>query len=173
MTRYYVIMALLMVAVTSAVGTSGGIQDQVQFPISWPPKILDNSIEMTCTDKPIQLGHTGAVQFRATCPGIWAVTHQRVDESSFRRRFFTYRHYAFKGTWDLKDQGMVESVYTPSRELFIVLPGDVIEFKSADPDPFAKVFIINLGYIKKASLPELQEWLAYNTYMEKTDLSNR
>jgi hypothetical protein len=96
-----------------------------------------------------------------------------MDESSFRRRFFTSRHYAFKGTWDLKDQGMVESVYNPSRELFIVLPGDVIEFKSADPDPFAKVFIINLGYIKKASLPELQEWLAHNTYMEKTDSSNR
>lgn len=166
-------MALIVVAVSCAAGVCGGFDGRVGFPVSWPAEVIENSIEMTCTDRPIQLGYSGPVQFRATCPGVWAIIHQRVDESSFRRRFFTYSHYAFKGIWDLKDQGMIESVYSPSRELFIVLPGDLIEFKTADPDCFAKVDINNLGYIKKASLSELQEWLAYNRRLESVDLPKR
>lgn len=173
MRRYTVLIALMLVAVSSGVGICGGFDGHVIMPVRWPVKVIQHSIEMTCTDRPVQLGYSGPVQFRATCPGVWAITHQRVDGSSFRRRFFTYSHYAFKGTWDLKDQGMIESVYTPSRELFIVLPGDLIEFKTADPDCFAKVDIKNLGYIKKACLSELQEWLAYNRYLENVDLSKR
>lgn len=173
MKRYSLVLALTLVVLVGGSAVTHG--DAYGFgPLGQSGRtVTDNAIEMTCTDMPVQLGYSGPVQFRATCPGIWAVTHQRVDESSFRRRFFTYRHYAFKGTWDLKDQGMIESVYTPSRELFIVLPGDLIEFKSADQDCFSRVTIKNLGYIKKAGLHELQEWLAYNAYMEKKDLFNR
>lgn len=173
MKKISLIIGLFVVAFTCSAGICGGSDGQMPFPVSWPAKILKNSIEMTCSDRPVQLGYAGPVQFRATCPGIWAVTHQRIDESSFRRRFFTYSHYEFKGSWNLKDQGMIESVYTPSRELFLVLPGDLIEFKTADPDCFARLNITNLGYIKKASLPELQQWLAYNVYMERADLPKR
>lgn len=159
--------ALFLVVVSISPAISGDFGSRVQVPVSWPSGIVDHSIEITCADRPVQLGYSGPVQFRATCPGIWAVIHQRVDESSFRRRFFTYRHYAFNGRWGLKDQGMLESVYTPSRELFLVLPGDLIEFRSADQDCFAKVNITNLGYIKKAGLHELQQWLAHNRHMEQ------
>ena len=78
------------------------------------------------------LGYPQGVCFRATCPGIWGLIHTRVDQASFRRRFFTYRHYSFKGTWDLKDQGVIEAGAVPVRELFLVLPEDVIEFKLSD-----------------------------------------
>lgn len=128
-------------------------------------------LELTCTDKPVLLGNPQGVCFRATCPGIWALIHERIDQSSFRRRFISYRHYSFKGYWDLKDQGIIEAVGTPIRELFLVLPDDLIEFKMTDPDCFAKVEIKKLGYIKTGSLKELQEWLAYNTYLEKPDLT--
>ena len=173
MTRHGCITALFLVVVSCSPAICGDFGSQVQFPVSWPAGIVENSIEMTCTDKPVQLGYSGPVQFRATCPGIWAVIHQRVDESSFRRRFFTYSHYAFKGSWDLKDQGMLESIYTPTRELFLVLPGDLIEFRSAEPDCFARVNITNMGYMKKASLPELQQWIAHNRYMEQMGPSQR
>lgn len=128
-----------------------------------------NSIEITCTDKPVQLGFSGGVVFRASCPGIWAIMHQRIDESSFRRRFFSYRHFTFKGYWETKDQGMIEAIPTPTRELFMVLPGDLIEFKLLEPDCYCKIDVTNIGYIKKAGLCELQEWLAYNSYMEKAN----
>lgn len=173
MKRYTLMIALIIIAGSSRAGMCGGFEGKIGFPVSSPTKIVEYSIEMTCTDKPVQLGYSAPVQFRAICPGVWAIIHQRMDESSFRRRFFTYSHYEFKGTWNLRDQGMIESVYTPSRELFIVLPGDLIEFKTADPDCFAKVNIKNLGYLKKASLPELQEWLAYNRYLESVDLRKR
>lgn len=173
MKRYTPILGAVFVVMTVSAGICGGLRPGFLPPVSLAPGMIGNAIEMTCTDKPIQLGHSGPVQFRATCPGVWAITHQRVDESSFRRRFFTYSHYAFQGTWDLKDQGMIESVYSPSRELFIVLPGDLVEFKTADQDCFAKVDIKNLGYIKKACLSELQEWLAYNRYLENVDSSKR
>ena len=133
------------------------------------PLPLQNSIEITCTDKPVQLGFSGGVVFRATCPGIWAITHQRIDESSFRRRFFSYRHYTFKGYWEIKDQGMIESIHNPSRELFMVLPEDLIEFKLLEPDCFARIDVKNIGFVKKGSICELQEWLAYNSYMERVD----
>lgn len=128
-------------------------------------------LELTCTDKPVLLGYPQGVCFRATCPGIWALIHTRADQSSFRRRFFTYRHYSFKGYWDLKDQGVIEAGAAPVRELFLVLPEDLIEFKLTDPDCYAKVEIRKLGYIKTGNLRELQEWLAYNSFMEKAGLN--
>ncbi len=131
---------------------------------------LENSIEITCTDKPVQLGFSGGVIFRATCPGIWAIMHQRTDECSFRRRFFSYRHYTFKGYWETKDQGMIEAIPTPTRELFMVLPGDLIEFRLLEPDCYCKIDVTNIGYVKKAGLCELQEWLAYNSYMAGLNL---
>ena len=131
---------------------------------------FENSIEITCANKPVQLGFSGGVVFRASCPGIWAIIHQRIDESSFRRRFFSYKHYTFRGYWEIKDQGMIEAVPAPTRELFMVLPGDLIEFRLLEPDCNCKIDVTNIGYIKKAGLRELQEWLAYNSYMEKANL---
>ena len=93
--------------------------------------------------------------------------HKRADQASFRRRYFTYRHYAFNGTWDLKNQGAIESGPTAFRELFLVLPDDLIEFKLRDPDCNAAIEITNLGYIKKGTVDELKKWLAYNVYLEK------
>ncbi|MGO9123207.1 MAG: hypothetical protein ACLQPD_36995 [Desulfomonilaceae bacterium] len=126
-------------------------------------------IEITCTDRPLQLGYSDGVCFRATCPGIWALIHKRVDQASFRRRFITYRHYAFRGYWELKDQGVIESGQIPLRELFLVLPDDLIEFKLRDPDCNTAVEVRNLGYIKKGSPEELKHWLAYNVYMERPE----
>lgn len=128
-------------------------------------------LELTCTDKPVLLGYPQGVCFRATCPGIWGLIHTRADQASFRRRFFTYRHYAFRGYWELKDQGVIEAGAVPVRELFLVLPEDLIEFKLTDPDCHAKIEIRKLGYIKTGNLGELQEWLAYNSYMEKAGLN--
>ena len=65
---------------------------------------------------------------------------------------------------------MIEAIPTPTRELFMVLPGDLIEFKLLEPDCYCKIDVTNIGYIKKAGLCELQEWLAYNSYMEKANL---
>jgi hypothetical protein len=93
--------------------------------------------------------------------------HKRADQASFRRRYFTYRHYSFNGTWELKNQGAIESGPTAFRELFLVLPDDLIEFKLRDPDLNAAVEITNLGYIKKGTVDELKKWLAYNVYLER------
>ncbi len=123
-------------------------------------------IELTCTDQPVQLGYSDGVCFRATCPGIWGVTHRRIDQASYRRRVFTYRHYHFTGYWDLKDQGAVQSGPVPLRELFLVLPDDLIELRLADPDCNARIEIKNLGYVKKGSVCELQKWLAYQSYLD-------
>ncbi|MGC8602977.1 MAG: hypothetical protein ACP5VS_04730 [Desulfomonilaceae bacterium] len=128
-----------------------------------------DSIEITCIDEPVQLGFSGGVIFRASCPGIWAMRHQRIDENSFRRRFFSYRHFTFRGYWEVKDQGVIEALPSSTRELFMVLPGDLIEFKLLEPDCYCKIDVTNIGYIKKAGLCELQEWLAYNTYMQRMD----
>jgi hypothetical protein len=130
-------------------------------------------LELTCTDKPVLLGYPQGVCFRATCPGIWGLIHTRADQTSFRRRFLTYRHYAFKGYWELKDQGVIEAGATPVRELFLVLPEDLIEFKLTDPDCYAKIEIRKLGYIKTGNLRELQEWLAYNSYMENAGFNGK
>lgn len=126
-------------------------------------------LELTCTDKSVLLGYPKGVCFRATCPGIWGLIHSRADQASFRRRLFTYRHYSFKGYWDLKDQGVIEAGAVPIRELFLVLPDDLIELKLTDPDCYAKVEVRSLGYIKTGNVRELQEWLAYNSYMEKVE----
>ena len=131
------------------------------------------SIELTCTDKPVLLGNPQGVCFRATCPGIWGLIHKRADQASFRRRFFTYRHYAFRGYWELKDQGVIEAGPAPVRELFLVLPEDLIEFKLTDPDCHARIEIRRLGYIKTGNVRELQEWLACNSYMEKAGLNDK
>ncbi|AFM28042.1 hypothetical protein [Desulfomonile tiedjei] len=124
-------------------------------------------IELTCTDKPMQLGYSDGVCFRATCPGIWGLMHKRADQASFRRRYFSYRHYAFNGTWELKGQGIIESGPAAFRELFLVLPEDLIEFKLRDPDCNAAIEVTNLGYVKKGSVEELKKWVAYNTYLER------
>jgi len=128
-------------------------------------------IEMTCTDRPIKLNYSDRVCFRATCPGIWAVIHRRADQASFKRRLFTYRHYQFVGTWEVRDQGTLEAFDVPLRELFLVLPGDVIEFRLVEPDCHTRVELSNIGYVKKGSLCEVQQWLAYNTYLERPNLS--
>lgn len=127
------------------------------------------SIEMTCTDKPIQLGYSDGVCFRASCPGIWALMHKRADQASFRHRYFTYRHYAYTGRWELKDQGVIESGLTEFRELFLVLPDDLIELKLRDPDMNAAIEVRNLGYLKKGNVEELKKWLAYNIYLERPE----
>ena len=119
------------------------------------------------------LGYPQGVCFRATCPGIWGLIHTRADQASFRRRFFTYRHYSFRGYWDLKDQGVIEAGAAPVRELFLVLPEDLIEFKLTDPDCYARIEIRKLGYIKTGNVRELQEWLACNSYMEKAGLNDK
>jgi len=84
---------------------------------------------------------------------------------------FGYRHYSFTGSWNLKDQGVIEAGAAPVRELFLVLPEDLIEFKLSDSDCYAKVEIKKLGYIKTGTVKELLEWLAFNSYMEKAGLS--
>ncbi len=122
-------------------------------------------IEMTCTDSFIQVGYSDGVCFRSSCPGIWAIMHRRVDQASFRRRLITYRHYHFQGYWELKSQGTLESGLVPLRELFLVLPDDLIEFRLAEPDCLAKVELKNFGYVKKGSLCELQKWLARHRYL--------
>ncbi len=124
-------------------------------------------IEITCTDKPVQLGYSDGACFRASCPGIWALMHKRVDQASFRRRYLSYRHYTFTGTWELKDQGIIESGPVQSRELFLVLPDDLIELKLRHPDMNAAIEVTNLGYVKKGSVEELKKWLAYNIYLER------
>jgi hypothetical protein len=121
-------------------------------------------IEMTCTDGFIQVGYSDGVCFRASCPGIWAILHRRVDQASFRRRLIIYRHYNFQGYWELKSQGTLESGLVTLRELFLVLPDDLIEFRLADPDCLAKVELKNFGYVKKGSICELQKWLARHRY---------
>ncbi len=128
-------------------------------------------LELTCTDKPVLLGYPQGVCFRATCPGIWGLMHTRADQASFRRRFFSYRHYAFRGYWELKDQGVIEAGAVPVRELFLVFPEDLIEFNLTDPDCYARIEIRKLGYIKTGNVRELQEWLAYNSHMEKAGLN--
>ena len=135
-------------------------------PTSAPPSC---GIELTCTDKPALLGYSQGVCFRATCAGVWALLHTRLDQASFRRRLFSYRHYQFRRDWELKDQGTIEAGPATVRELFLVLPEDLIELKLADPDPYAKIEVKNLGYIKKGSVAELQQWLAYQTYIENLE----
>gem|GEM_PF-2786072 len=125
------------------------------------------ALEMTCTDCDLQVGYSAGICFRATCAGIWAMTHQRIDQASFRRRVVTYRHYSFDGTWQLKNQGSFVSYEAALRELFLVLPGDLIEFRLMDPDCNAKVNVRNLGYMKKGDVADLQQWLAYRMYMER------
>lgn len=126
-------------------------------------------LELTCTNMPVMLGYPQGVCFRATCPGVWSLLHERVDQSSFRRRLFAYRHYTFRGYWDLKDQGVIESGAVKQRELFLVLPEDLIEFRLLDPDPLAGIALRNLGYIKKGSIDELKRWLAYERYLERAE----
>ncbi len=130
-------------------------------------------IEMTCIDRPVQLGYSDGVCFRASCPGVWALNHRRIDQASFRRRFLTYRHYSFRGTWELKDSGVIESGVVPLRELFLVLPDDLIEFKLRDPDCNSIVEVTNLGYVKKGTVCELKQWLAYNVYLERPERTER
>ncbi len=123
--------------------------------------------ELTCTNKPVMLGYPHGVCFRATCPGVWGLLHERVDQSSFRRRLFTYRHYTFRGYWELKDQGLIEAGAVKQRELFLVLPEDLIEFRLLEPDQSAGIALRNLGYVKKGSVDELKRWLAYERYIER------
>ena len=52
-----------------------------------------------------------------------------------------------------------------------MLPEDLIEFKLTDPDCYARMEIRKLGYIKTGNVRELQEWLAYNSHMEKAGLN--
>ncbi len=123
-------------------------------------------VEMTCSDRIYQLGNPAGVCVRADCAGIIAILHKRNDEASFRRRFFSYRHYGCEGRYVLKDQGIVQSGPVRLRELFLVLPGDLIEFTLEGQDCFAGIEVQNLGYLRKGNLCDLQKWLAEKTYME-------
>ena len=127
------------------------------------------AIELTCTDKFVKLGNPDGVCFRPTCPGVWALIHRSTDQNSFRRKFITYRHYTFVGYWQLKDRGVLESGALPTRELFLVLPDDLIELKMTLPDCNARIEVKNLGYIKKGTLSELRKWLAYQSYLARAD----
>ncbi len=124
------------------------------------------SMDITCLDETVLLGNQLGVCIRADCPGIVAILHQRSDEASFRRRFISYRHFAFEGDFVLKDRGTIESGPVRTRELFLVLPGDVIELRTEGEDCLAKIDVRNLGYVKKGNLCELQNWLAEKTFME-------
>jgi hypothetical protein len=117
----------------------------------------------------VVLGYSQGVCFRASCAGVRALLHSRLDQASFRRRLFSYRHYQFRGYWDLKDQGTLEAGSATVRELFLVLPGDLIELKLTSPDSGARIEVQNLGYLKKGSLAELQQWLAYQSYGENLE----
>lgn len=130
------------------------------------PRAPQCGIEMTCAGGPIQLGYSSGVCFRASCPGVWGILHERIDQASFRRRLISYRHYTFRGYWGLKDQGVIESGFGRQRALFLVLTEDLIEFRLLDPDPMAAIEVRELGYVKKGALDELQRWLAYRVYME-------
>lgn len=133
------------------------------------PSNPECGLELTCTNKPVILGYTQGVCFRATCPGVWGLLHERMDQSSFRRRLFAYRHYTFRGYWELKDQGLIEAGAVKQRELFLVLPEDLIEFRLLDSDPLAGIALRNLGYIKNGSIDELQRWLAFERYLERAE----
>ena len=129
--------------------------------------------ELTCTDRPVLLGHSGGICFRATCPGVWALLHTRLDQASFDRRLFSYRHFQFREGWELKDQGTIEAGPAPVRELFLVLAGDLIELKLVEPEPKTRIEVRNLGYVKKGSVAELQQWLAYHAYWENSESQRR
>lgn len=171
------IAAILLLAIAGATQAGPPLQEcaiQPLGPSQCGPQGSDQpecGLELTCTDKPVLLGYPRGVCFRATCPGIWGLIHTRADQTSFRRRIFTYRHFAFKGYWELKDQGVIEAGPVPQRALFLVLPDDLIEFRLLAPDPCAKIDVSELGYIKKGSLAELQRWLAYRVYMDNTPTS--
>ncbi len=128
------------------------------------------ALEMTCTDGELQVGYSAGICFRATCAGVWAMTHQRIDQASFRRRVITYRHYDFEGSWRLKDQGSFLSYEEALRELFLVLPGDLIEFRLMDPDCNTRVTVKNVGYIKRGTVAELKQWLACKMYMDRVQV---
>lgn len=169
-----VIVPLMVFDTSAALAGEGLIQCRANGPeppscrqASDGPSVPTCSIELTCTDKPVQLGYSDGVCFRAACPGVWALMHKRVDQASFRRRYLSYRHYAFTGIWELKGRGNVESGPAAFRELFLVLPDDLIEFKLKDPDPNAIIEITNRGYIKRGSVEEMKKWLAYNMYLER------
>lgn len=179
MTRLVFLLATLLALVSAAsieTSHSGGFPQQSCAPqppspcgSQAGPAAPECGIEMTCVTGPLQLGSTSGICFRATCPGVWGIVHQRIDQNSFRRRIFAYRHYAFRGYWDLKDQGLIESGPVRQRALFLVLPDDLIEFRLVEPDPYAQVEVRDLGYIKKGSVQELQTWLAYRLYIENID----
>lgn len=142
---------------------------------SWP-KYKESSetrpecaLDVTCSDEAVRLGNRAGVCFRSDCAGVVAILHKRNDEVSFRRRFVSYRHFAFEGRFVLKDQGTLESGPVLSRELFLVLPGDIIEFRTDGDDCLAKIDLRNLGYVKRGSLCELQHWLSEKTFMEIPD----
>ena len=92
--------------------------------------------------------------------------HKRVDQASFRRRIWTYRHFTFKGYWELKDQGAIQSGPVEIREVFLVAPDDLIEFRLRDPDPYARVEFRNIGYLKRGDLCELKKWVAWQSFRE-------
>ncbi len=181
MFRFFKIMVTCLVVIgVVRVGEAGPPLQKCATPFSetpcnTQPDSRDPScgIEFTCIGKPILLGYSQGVCFRATCPGVWALLHTRLDQASFRRRFFSYRHFHFRGNWELKDQGTIEAGPATVRELFLVLQDDLIELKLADPDPCARIEVKNLGYIKKGSVVELQQWLAYHTYRENLEANRQ
>uniref|UniRef100_A0A7C4EWS7 Uncharacterized protein n=1 Tax=Desulfomonile tiedjei TaxID=2358 RepID=A0A7C4EWS7_9BACT len=172
---YFLFMAMLLAAALSFIDVScadEAMSGRRQCPESARSK-PECALDITCLDQPVRLGNRAGVCLRADCAGVVAVLHQRSDEASFRRRFFSYRHFAFEGQFVLKDRGVLESGPVRARELFFVLPGDVIEFKIDGEDCLAKIDIQSLGYVKKGSLCELQRWLAEKTFMEMPNRDSR
>jgi len=173
MVTFVITMALLFSINKEAPGLDAFSHKRPQGPCAsrQAPPEPECGIELTCAGRPVRLGQSGTACFRASCPGVWGILHERIDQASFRRRIFTYRHFAFKGYWELKDQGLLESGPVLQRALFLVMPDDLIEFRLLDPDPCAKIDVSELGYIKKGSDEELQRWLAYRVYMDNTPAS--
>ncbi len=122
--------------------------------------------ELTCTDAYVGLPPNATVCFRATCPGIWALIHRRVDQESFNTRYLYYRHYRFRGLWELQDQGRIATGPTDLRELFLVLPDDLIEIGLLNPDCSAYVEVRNIGYIKKGDPCALRAWVERQSLMQ-------
>jgi hypothetical protein len=173
MATFVIAMALVFSISEEAPGLDDFSHNRAQGPCSsrQTPRGPECGIELTCAGGPVRLGESGGACFRASCPGVWGILHERTDQASFRRRIFTYRHFAYKGYWELKDQGLLESGPVPQRALFMVLPDDLIEFRLLDTDPRAKIDVSELGYIKKGSVAELQLWLAYRVYMDNKPAS--
>ncbi len=66
-------------------------------------------LELTCTDSRCCWAILMGCVFGATCPGIWGLIHTRADQASFRRRFFTFRHFRFQWAVGIERSGVIQA----------------------------------------------------------------